>query len=163
LHREIPEDDTYITQRHQLLRINGKRVEEVVIPGDTPCVAVAVDESCISVQFDETSDALLFCAPLPGEEWAGTAGQFEFKDEAHGGYFVATKNPATGKPHDRFYLLGTEWTIAGSGDACTGSIQFEHHLFDAIGSSCRAYLMIDKGSLSRTEDKRRVLTGKVLQ
>jgi hypothetical protein len=115
------------------------------------------------MQFDDTNATLLFCAPLPGEECVNFGSQLQFHDDAHDGYFISSRDSTTGKPQDRFYLLGATWTVVGSSDVCTGSIQYDHRLFDAVDSSCHAYLAIEKGALERAQQSRRVLPGKTLQ
>jgi hypothetical protein len=153
LRRELESGGRQVTGGHRLLVISGKTIEEVVVPEGTPGVAVAVDDTTLSISF-EPGSSMVFAVPGAGSGGAAV--------KPLGG-FAEPPNPFPGNhrfepqaPPDRLgSIFGSYFLSIDPG----GRVPFQGSLFQAEDDSSRAHLLIDAEVLEEVVQRRKVLPG----
>lgn len=174
LRREIESGGRKITPGHKLLLISGKQIEEVVIPAQTPGVAVKIGPRGLAVSF-QPGTAMVFgvkssrlamddrgflrpvvldphaqtrpFAALLGQQFAKPPNPFPGNDPA-GSSPIATDDAS-----------GNYWLDSDN----SGRIEFAEKVWNAEESTLQAHLLIDSDSLENVDKKKTVLSGVKLE
>jgi len=157
LRRELSATDRQVTGGHRLVLTSGKVIEEVVIPKETPGVAVALSRDTIAVSFDLGSQL----------EFALRTGEIVTPPPLEPDRrFAQPPNPFPGESgSERSHapelegLLGKYFLRFQAG---TSLVPFQGQLFEALEESYKAHLLIDADKLDDVVENRTVLPGRTL-
>jgi hypothetical protein len=153
LRRELESGGKQITGNHKLVVVAGKTIEEVVIDAKTPGIALAVSDHAITVSFEQGT-SIEFVA-------SGTSG-----NRATESFAQPPPDPFPGNNADRMehtempaqvvqgffgpYALATN---------SSGQVMFQGKMFEAVGDSLQAHLMIAGESFEETVKQHKTLPG----
>lgn len=156
LRRELESGGRQVTGSHTLLLTSGKTIEEVVVEGETPGVAVEVGPDSLAISFEEGT-FLLFGTRSLGDEPSGREPQFaEAPDPFPGNDPDHVEEVVPARPvtvgTGRYFLLVDE----------RGQVKFQGRVFEAVEETFRAHLLIDAESLEDVVESRTVLKGRRL-
>lgn len=176
LRREVESGGRKVTPGHKLLLISGKQIEEVVIPAQTPGVAVKVGPRALAVSF-QPGTAMIFA--LKGSRLAlengflrpvplNATNEFAARPLANllGQQFANPPNPFPGNN-------GTGTTSVVPTDDATGNywldsdnagrVLFAEKEWNAEDNTLQAHLLIDSDQLENVDKKKTVLGGVKLE
>jgi len=163
LRRELESGGRRVTGSHTLLLTSGKTVEEFVVEGETPGVAIKLAPDSLAISFEEGT-FLLFRTRSDDTEPFTAEEDMQFADAPDP--FPGNDSPHhDDSPHDavepvrpvstgsgRYFLLVDE----------RGQVRFQGRVFEAVDDTFRAHLMIDAESLEEVVESRTVLKGRRL-
>lgn len=161
LRRELTSDSRQITGSHKLLVIAGKQIEEVVIAKHTPGVIVGVGRGTLKVSFEEGSSlefALRGAVPsAPPVNEAFVVDKFATGPDP----FPGERQPPP-KPTDPFAFSGLsgDYYLLPDGSR---SLEYKGQIYEAVGDSGLAHLVISTDSLEEQQESETVLKGRKLQ
>jgi hypothetical protein len=149
LRRELESGGKQITGNHKLLLVAGKTIEEVVIEAKTPGIALAISDHSITVSFDQGT-SLEFVA-------SGSAGTRPVET------FAAAPDPFPGNNPERRepepVLLQGYFGPYALAVASNGQVLFQGKVFEAVGDSLKAHLMIGGESFEEVVKQNKTLPG----
>lgn len=134
----------------------GKQVEEVVIEEGTPGVAVAVGPSAIVVSFDDDSNLVFSVrdASLPVDEPLQLLPSSRFAEAPEP--FPGASPPPTRTSEPLADLVGRYFLRD------TSRVEFQGAIWETVGSSGQAHLLIDAETLEEVDERRTTLGGREL-
>jgi hypothetical protein len=151
LRRQLESGGRQVTGGHKLLVVSGKTVEEVVVEEHTPGIAVAINDSTISVSFEQGS-SLDFSAQS-GRISASEPRTFATPPDPFPGN--NPEQPEVSRPAPSGIFTGNYFLVVEPG----GRVRFQTKDFEAVEESFQAHLMIDAESLDEVVKNRKVLPG----
>jgi hypothetical protein len=158
LRRVMESEERRVTGSHKLQVVAGKNVEEIVIEKGTPGVAVSVAPDLIAVSF-EPGAALQFslrrtAGPTPPPEPDPAA--YAHAPDPFPGNRPREPEPEPAPPRPRGPDSGLFWLGL---DPPTHLVPYAGKLFEPIGETLQAHLLVDAESLDQVEETKRVLPG----
>lgn len=153
LRREAGGDKSQVTGSHKLLVVQGKSIDEVVIPKHTPGVVAQIEPGVLHVSF-EPGGSFVFAAE--GASTQGGALQLEPKEPpppAGPNPFPGEAKPPPAKP--KATIAGNYWLAVESG----GVVTYQGKPYAPYGDKPLAHLVITKEQLDRVDLKQKVLPG----
>jgi hypothetical protein len=155
LRREAERGGREVTAGHKLLLIAGKQIEEVVIEKHTPGIVVAATSSSIEVSFDDGANLVFSLrGPEPLSEAFVLDRGFATPPDPFPGNGAPRREPPRTDDlggFGQFYL-----TPRGN------TVEFQGKVWEAIGESDLAHLVISTESLEEVEEESTVLKGRRL-
>lgn len=152
LRRELESGGKQITGNHKLILVAGKTIEEVKIEAKTPGIARIIGDHSITVSFEEGSSL----------EFAASGGDGAYVTGARSSSFAQPPDPFPGNrpapvdpvpqndPFSGYYALVM---------SPTSTVTFQGKVFEAIGDSLKAHLMISSESLEEKVQTNKTLPG----
>ncbi len=145
LRREVNEGSRAISSAHRLVLVEGKTVEEVVIPAGTPGVVTQVDEGTLDVSFE------------PGEHLRFRARSR--RGASQGAYALAPSgpNPFPGNPApDPLEPFHGDYELELS---TAGKVTYGGREFDVVVQGALARLLVASEELARRTEQKKVVRG----
>ena len=152
LRRELESGGKQITGNHKLVVVAGKSIEEVVIESKTPGIALAVSDHSITVSF-EAGTSIEFVA-------SGSSG-----NRATEQFASPPPDPFPGNNPDRHERDPEPQVVQGFfgpyalATNSSGQVIFQGKMFEAVGDSLQAHLMIGGESFEETVKQHKTLPG----
>jgi hypothetical protein len=145
LRREVNEGSRAVSSAHRLVLIEGKTVEEVVIPAGTPGVVAQVDDGALDVSFE------------PGEYLRFRARSRRAASQGAYALTPSGPNPFPGNPApDPLEPFHGDYTLElGS----TGKVTYGGREFDVVVSVPLARLLVASEELARRTEQKKVVRG----
>lgn len=155
LRRELESGGRRVTGNHKLVVINGKTIEEVVVEAGTPGICVGVDQSRLSISFEQGTSLQFVPAHARGSSSPGGFAAPPDIDPFPGNRPRAPepRAPLAEGLFSGGYMLWVE---------PSGAVPFMGKSFDAVEDASKATLMIDAESLQQVVRKHKVLPGLLL-
>lgn len=150
LRRELESGGRQVTGAHKLVLTSGKTIEEVVVEEKTPGVAVEVSDHTITVSF-EAGTSLVFSTSANGRP--AQIGTFAESPDPFPGNDPSRPAP---RPLPASGYTGNHTLLLEKGGT---SVVFQSRLFEVVGESIQAHLLIDAESLEQVVKSRKVLKG----
>ncbi|MBW2457420.1 MAG: DNA-directed RNA polymerase [Deltaproteobacteria bacterium] len=156
LRREVELSSRQIEGGNLKLR-SGKTLEEVVVEQETPGIATVVNDTTISVSFEEGT-ALTFALrtgqPEPLVASPPSLSRFAEPPEPFPG-----QGPLVQEPVVDDSLVGSYWLAT---DVDSTTVSFQGKLWEAVEESFRAHLIIDTEELEDVVESNTVLKGRTI-
>jgi hypothetical protein len=162
LRRELDSGSRQITGNHRLLLVSGKTIEEVVVEEHTPGIAVTVDDSALSVSFEQGTSLVfstsgeLEAAHARASRTEPAGGFAEGPDPFPGNRGRGNDDEPEAFPGQGASVLGGRYVLATDRG---GRVPFQGTPFSAVDDSGRAHLLIDAETLEKVVENRKVLPG----
>ena len=153
LRRELESGGKQITGNHKLVVVAGKTIEEVVIDAKTPGIALAVNDHSITLSFEQGT-SIEFVASGSGGNRA-TEPFAQPPPDPFPGSFSENTEHAESQPQVVQGFFGP-YALATSS---SGQVLFQGKMFDAVGDSLQAHLMIAGESFEETVKQHKTLPG----
>jgi hypothetical protein len=155
LRRVVESHDRHVTGSHKLQIIAGKMVEQIVIEKGTPGVATAVGSDYISVSFEPDASLQFSLRRLadalpPSNLGAQDPNPFPANRRGHEGPSVMPDHSRSG-PETGVFWLGI--------DPQTHLVPYAGKLFEPVGDTLDAHLLVRAESLEHQTETKRVLPG----
>jgi hypothetical protein len=151
LRRELESGGKQITGNHKLLLVAGKTIEEVVIDAKTPGIALAISDHSITVSFDQGT-SLEFVA-------SGSGGNRPTEPYASPPDPFPGNNPARREREPEPVLLQGYFGPYALAVGSNGQVVFQGKVFEAVGDSLKAHLMIGGESFEEVVKQNKTLPG----